>query len=273
MNEIQVHIIPSKENKHADTDVDSNNSDGPSGEPAKLPGKLLGGLGEAVNVKQRKRGNKYVYKSRKNNDIVWTKDNPGFAGSKVPRLLRHELSFENQEFLDSCSTAYDFYKVFQPDTFTEQVIFQSKLYAVQKGYAEKTIEIVDLDRVRCTEAFLLHSGYMHVPRRRMVWEQKEDCYCPFIADNVRRREIESVLQCLHFRDNTKQNDDVFFKVRPIFDNLNSGGKWFTDEGNYSVDEIMIPYFGNHSCKQFIRGKPVRFGYKVKVRMSFQVLKV
>ena len=114
---------------------------------------------------------------------------------------------------------------------------------------------------------------MHVPRRRMVWEQKEDCYCPFVADNVRRREIESVLQCLHFRDNTKQNDDVFFKVRPIFDNLNSGGKWFTDEGNYSVDEIMIPYFGNHSCKQFIRGKPVRFGYKVKVRMSFQVLKV
>lgn len=24
---------------------------------------------------------------------------------------------------------------------------------------------------------------------------------------------------------------------------------------------MLPYFGNHSCKQFIRGKPVRFGFK------------
>jgi len=24
---------------------------------------------------------------------------------------------------------------------------------------------------------------------------------------------------------------------------------------------MVPYFGHHECKQYIRGKPVRFGYK------------
>ena len=24
---------------------------------------------------------------------------------------------------------------------------------------------------------------------------------------------------------------------------------------------MVPYFGHHSCKMFIRGKPIRFGYK------------
>jgi Transposase IS4 len=28
-----------------------------------------------------------------------------------------------------------------------------------------------------------------------------------------------------------------------------------------VDESMAPYFGRHGAKQFIRGKPVRFGYK------------
>ncbi|KAB0805367.1 hypothetical protein PPYR_02337, partial [Photinus pyralis] len=32
------------------------------------------------------------------------------------------------------------------------------------------------------------------------------------------------------------------------------------ELNY--DEAMVKYFGRHSCKQFIRGKPIRFGYKV-----------
>ncbi|KAK9694560.1 Transposase IS4 [Popillia japonica] len=26
-------------------------------------------------------------------------------------------------------------------------------------------------------------------------------------------------------------------------------------------ESMIPYFGQHSCKQFIKGKPIRYGYK------------
>ena len=32
----------------------------------------------------------------------------------------------------------------------------------------------------------------------------------------------------------------------------------------SVDESMLPYFGRHECKQFIRNKPVRFGFKAWV---------
>ncbi|KAL1245631.1 PiggyBac transposable element-derived protein [Trichinella spiralis] len=30
----------------------------------------------------------------------------------------------------------------------------------------------------------------------------------------------------------------------------------------SIDEGMVPYYGHHSCKMFIRSKPVRFGYKI-----------
>ena len=29
-----------------------------------------------------------------------------------------------------------------------------------------------------------------------------------------------------------------------------------------VDESMIPYFGKHSAKQYIKGKPIKFGYKL-----------
>uniref|UniRef100_A0A2S2R505 PiggyBac transposable element-derived protein 3 n=1 Tax=Sipha flava TaxID=143950 RepID=A0A2S2R505_9HEMI len=32
--------------------------------------------------------------------------------------------------------------------------------------------------------------------------------------------------------------------------------------NINYNELMIKYFGRHSCKQFIRGKPIRFGYKM-----------
>ena len=31
---------------------------------------------------------------------------------------------------------------------------------------------------------------------------------------------------------------------------------------FCVDESMIPYFGNHSAKQYIKGKPIKFGYKL-----------
>ncbi|KRX30844.1 PiggyBac transposable element-derived protein 3, partial [Trichinella murrelli] len=30
----------------------------------------------------------------------------------------------------------------------------------------------------------------------------------------------------------------------------------------SIDEGMVPYYGHHTCKMFIRGKPIRFGYKI-----------
>lgn len=34
------------------------------------------------------------------------------------------------------------------------------------------------------------------------------------------------------------------------------------EEHMSIDESMIPYYGKHFAKQFIRGKPIRFGFKV-----------
>ena len=34
--------------------------------------------------------------------------------------------------------------------------------------------------------------------------------------------------------------------------------------NLSIDEAMIPYFDKCNAKQFIRGKPIRFGYKMWV---------
>ena len=39
-------------------------------------------------------------------------------------------------------------------------------------------------------------------------------------------------------------------------------KYFPVSQNLSVDEAMIPYFGRHGAKQFLRLKPVRFGYKI-----------
>ncbi len=93
----------------------------------------------------------------------------------------------------------------------------------------------------------------------MLWELKPDCHNNLVADNIRRDTMDAMLQCLHFRDNAKIDDDGYFKVRPIYANLNKTGHWFVDEGQFSVDEVMIPYFGRHSSKQFIHGKPIWYG--------------
>ena len=58
------------------------------------------------------------------------------------------------------------------------------------------------------------------------------------------------------------------KVLPIYDLLNVTMKKFGIlYKNLSVDESMVPYFGRHSCKRFIRGKQIRFGFKLWVISS------
>ncbi|KAI8115820.1 PiggyBac transposable element-derived protein 3 [Lucilia cuprina] len=66
-------------------------------------------------------------------------------------------------------------------------------------------------------------------------------------------------------DKENFDDDLILHgdIRPLYEIINKKfmqfGIW---EDDLSVDEQMVPYFGRHSCKMFIRGKPIRFGYKL-----------
>ena len=52
------------------------------------------------------------------------------------------------------------------------------------------------------------------------------------------------------------------KLKPLYDILNKKLQIFRIlHHNLSVDESMVPSFGRHTCKQFIRSRPIRFGYK------------
>jgi len=193
----------------------------------------------------------------------WKKNNNGGLGTKIPLFEVPELSEEQLENLESCETAYDFYKLFSPVTWIQDVVYNSRLYGAQRDFGQRVIDKVSVNTLRCTEAFFLQSGYGGPPQRKMSWESRPDVYNHFIAQNVRRDDVDAVLKCLHFRDNTQMDQDGYYKVRPIFDVLNKSGAYFRTEKCYAVDECMIPYFGKHGSKQFIYGKPVRFGYKVK----------
>ena len=97
----------------------------------------------------------------------------------------------------------------------------------------------------------------------MYWENLEDTHHSLIANANRRDRFEAIFTNLHFSDNNHlDKQDKFAKVRPLTDYL---GKVFLQyaplEEFYSVDESMCEYFGKHGCKQFIQGKPIRFGFK------------
>ena len=243
---------PPKENPEAVTDEDSDKSDNEAGHINHLPRRLLQAPAEIRDTFHEDNDPDPIPDKE---EKTWTKQNPHKIGSNVQEAVPNWLSQNDQDDVDSCSTAFDFYKLFQTDGFVQEILEQSKLYGQQRGY---NVSKINEDNFRCTEALLLYSGYDGPPQRRMVWQLKQDCHHPFIAENIQRDEVESILKCLHFRDNSAINDDGYYKVRPIFQSLNKGDRFFTVDTSYSVDECMIPYFGKHFSKQYISNKPVKY---------------
>ena len=70
------------------------------------------------------------------------------------------------------------------------------------------------------------------------------------------------MKYFHVADNANLTEgDKYAKVRPL--KLNPlFMTFFPLQKELSVDESMIPYYGKHSLKQHIHGKPIQFGYKM-----------
>lgn len=123
---------------------------------------------------------------------------------------------------------------------------------------------MDSDEMRCFIAILLLSGYCTVPRWRMWWEIGTETENTSVVNAMRRNRFESIKRYLHCANNDNlPKDDKFAKVRPLIQMLNKRFLLFAENREQlSIDESMVPYFGHHGAKQFLKGKPIRYGYKM-----------
>ncbi|XP_049963624.1 piggyBac transposable element-derived protein 2-like [Schistocerca serialis cubense] len=54
-----------------------------------------------------------------------------------------------------------------------------------------------------------------------------------------------------------------YKLRLYFEMLKKEfGKFDVFHSELSIDEMMVRYYGKHLAKMFLRGKPIKFGYKI-----------
>ncbi|KAF2893936.1 hypothetical protein ILUMI_12238 [Ignelater luminosus] len=109
-------------------------------------------------------------------------------------------------------------------------------------------------------------GYVPVSRRRMFWEGRSDTKNTLVSNSMRRNRFEDIFRYIHAADNNNlPKNDKMAKLRPLIEKVNKLFVRYTPVSeDMSIDESMIPYFGRNGCKQFIRGKPIRFGYKAWV---------
>ncbi|KAK9739517.1 Transposase IS4 [Popillia japonica] len=111
------------------------------------------------------------------------------------------------------------------------IVTESNKYAQERN--RKTVEVKRFIGV------LLFSGYVQVPRMRMLWEREQDTYNKLIAEAISRDRFEYILSYNYLADEAISRDrfeyilsynyladntnlaqsDKFAKARPLFDHL------------------------------------------------------
>lgn len=153
----------------------------------------------------------------------------------------------------------EIFELFLDDEIIDIVVNYSNLYATGKGI---NLNLTSSE-LKCLLGVIFLSGYVQVPRRRLFWEQRLDAHNILVSSAMRRDRFETIFSNLHVADNANLDPlDKFSKITPLINKLNEKCmKFVPNESFFSFDETMVPYFGRHGCKQFIRGKPIRFGFK------------
>ncbi|XP_065650814.1 piggyBac transposable element-derived protein 3-like [Hydra vulgaris] len=158
---------------------------------------------------------------KKNKDRTWRNTCGPCFGAKVPEF--QEITMKSLVD-DDCILPYNFLRLFLDDKFIQNVSNMSSKYGCRKGYPEEAF-LMKKDNLLTSIAVMYVTGYITPANRRLYWEEKEDAQNMFIKRAISRDIFKDVLQFTYFVDEHDVDlTDAFWKVRPIFDQINSSAK-------------------------------------------------
>ncbi|KAK9739516.1 Transposase IS4 [Popillia japonica] len=130
--------------------------------------------------------------------------------------LRPILDHFDEEVYETQNGPLQRFLNFFDEDFIQMIVTESNKYAQQRN---RKTNIKNFE-VKSFIGVLLFSGYVQVPRRRMLWEREQDTYNKLIAESISRDRFEYILSYIHLADNTNlDQSDKFAKVGPLFDHL------------------------------------------------------
>ncbi len=200
-------------------------------------------------------------KPGKENPAKWKKMAPIYAAIP-PRTAGARQRMHNMQQQCEHKTPVEMIELMLDQNLLDHVVQQTVLYAQQKNVHNF---IFNSDDLKNFIGILLFTGYHKLPRERMYWSLDKDVHVDIVAECMSIHKFREIKRCIHFNDNSQigSSTDKMFKIKPLCDILrNNFCQWGIMHENLAVDEMMVRYFGHHSCKMFIKGKPIRFGFKM-----------
>ncbi|XP_049947571.1 piggyBac transposable element-derived protein 3-like [Schistocerca serialis cubense] len=186
--------------------------------------------------------------------------------TKLSQTSDHDISTKREELKEQLSTLTlkEMFEELMNENIYEFIVKETVRYAVNMKNMQDFI--LTVEEVKVFVGFLLFAGYHKLPAEKLYWSQDEDVGIPIIKTAMSRNKYQKLKTWLHFQDNDLDNENKHnhgFKIRPLLKMINESlQKFVLSEENLSIDEMIDKYYGRSGLKQFIRGKPIRFGYKL-----------
>ena len=141
----------------------------------------------------------------------------------------------------------------------EIIVTQTNRYAIQKGCNFKTKE--DEMEVFLKINFIM--GINKLPSLEGYWLTGKCIGNEKIQNDTKRTRFQSILENLQFSNNDNDDKtDKSYKIHPVIKDLNKVfAESLPNNSFQSFDEHMCKFKGRSSIKQYIKNKPIKWGFK------------
>lgn len=187
-------------------------------------------------------------------------------GEILPIENEKMLSLEESHPQLFSLSPYELFRKYIDDDILQFMVDETIRYARQKNDVTFNLTVKDMEKFL---GIILFTGYHHLPQEDMYWSRADDCNTPLVHETMPRQRFRDIKKYLHLCNNDSlDTQDKLGKVRRFIEMFCQKLQQFgIFSENLSVDEEMIPYTGKHSAKMYMRGKPIKFGFKLWVLAS------
>ena len=200
-------------------------------------------------------------KTRKKVESSWRKTRPDFHMKRGSESNIDEIVRKIKEQFKRKSPVEVFEELFN-DEIRKHIVQQSTIYASQKN---RHSFVFSNNCLKKLIGFLLLTGYHWLPQEKMYWCQDEDVESDIVRACFSSNRYLEIKRNIHFNDNSTLGTVEHarsFNIAPLMEKMNEKFLMYgVFSKHLSIDEQMVQYYGRHFMKQFIRGKPILFGYK------------
>ncbi|XP_050713415.1 piggyBac transposable element-derived protein 3-like [Eriocheir sinensis] len=171
----------------------------------------------------------------------------------------------DHEYADDLRQPIEYVRQFLTDDLLDLFVTQSNLYSVQKN-PNKPLN-VDRNELEQWIGLCIYFSISKLPNVRMHWSHHLGDMRDVTSTVMSRNRWELIKTNFHMVDNStetqnsRENKDRLFKVRPMVDHLREKFHQIPMEQELCIDEQMVPFKGRSYLKQYVPSKPHKYGYK------------